>query len=143
MFAMPNMYLAFHSSPDLTFQVAVSPVSLRSMSKDSSFQINCTATKPPSVLLPFMFIWSWRDSYTGSVLTFNNSGVTTIGGITFVVTQPPGVTYSTPTVTSTMTVTQLNPGSYSCQCDVRVSVPIDGPVSQTAQSSLYIMGKGV
>eukprot|EP00731_Ephydatia_muelleri_P019165 Em0011g1205a len=102
---------------DLTLGVAVSPSNLRS-SSNSFFQINCTATKPPSVLLPFVFSWSWNDSYTGSVLTFNSSGVTTIGGTTFVMTQPPGVTNSTPTVTSTLIVSQPLPGVYYYRCDV-------------------------
>eukprot|EP00731_Ephydatia_muelleri_P019173 Em0011g1213a len=119
---------------DLTLGVAVSPTNLRS-SSNSSFQINCTATKPPSVL-PFVFSWSWNDSYNGSVLTFNSSGVTTIGGTTFVMTQPPGVTNSTPTVTSTLIVSQPLPGVYSYRCDVMVSVPIDGPVSWNG--SIYV-----
>eukprot|EP00731_Ephydatia_muelleri_P019110 Em0011g1150a len=119
---------------DLTLGVAVSPTNLRS-SSNSSFQINCTATKPPSVL-PFVFSWSWKDSYTGSVLTFNSSDVTTIGGTTFVMTQPPGVTNSTPTVTSTLIVSQPLPGVYSYRCDVMVSVPIDGPVSWNG--SIYV-----
>ncbi|KAL5486431.1 hypothetical protein EMCRGX_G018903 [Ephydatia muelleri] len=124
---------------DLTLGVAVSPSNLRS-SSNSFFQINCTATKPPSVLLPFVFSWSWNDSYTGSVLTFNSSGVTTIGGTTFVMTQPPGVTNSTPTVTSTLIVSQPLPGVYYYRCDVMVSVPIDGPVNQTAIASISISG---
>eukprot|EP00731_Ephydatia_muelleri_P019169 Em0011g1209a len=70
-----------------------------------------------------------RTPTTGSVLTFNSSDVTTIGGTTFVMTQPPGVTNSTPTVTSTLIVSQPLPGVYSYRCDVMVSVPIDGPVS--------------
>eukprot|EP00731_Ephydatia_muelleri_P019109 Em0011g1149a len=128
---------------DLALEVTVLPVTLRSVFSNSSFQINCTATKPPSVLLPFVFSWSWNDSYTGSVLIFNSSGVTTIGGTTFVMTQPPGVTNSTPTVTSTLIVSQPLPGVCLYRCDVMVSVPIDGPVSQTAVSSVFILGKTV
>ena len=135
------MYKLLYSSPDLQLDVTVSPVTMRLMSSNSSFQINCTATKPPSVLLPFVFSWFWRDTYTGSVLTFNSSGVATIGGSTFVIAQPPGVTNSTPTVISTLTVSQLNTGAYSFQCDVRVYVPMDGPVNKTALSYVFIMGE--